>query len=430
MAYTTSERKAVEEVGLPLTRHSEMTEPVMVRYGVERLLAEPARWAHWKRVGLVTNDAARLSRDPAQRTRVALLRAGVPLVRLFGPEHGLGAVAADGAAVPDGIDPHTHLPVRSLYGTQVRPSRSDLADLDVVLFDIPDVGARFYTYAWTLYHLVQACADAAVPLVVLDRPNPLGGVLDAAEGPILDLSCRSFIGDDDIPVRHSLSLGELARLWQAEHAPSVPLEVIPCEGWDATRAWPATARMWVPTSPAMPSFESSIWYPGTCLFEATNVSVGRGTEAPFTMIGAPWCDAEALCQTAVPDGVQLTACRFTPAIGPAAGERCAGVRLQVAPHADQAAIIARTLRPVALGLTLLAAMAHRHPNAFAWARYPTAVNPDGDNHLARLIGRRDIGETLRRVQPGGDTLAPLIAQWTTVPQWSTRVRPVLLYPRD
>jgi len=415
---------------LHLTRHTEMTVPVMVRYGVERLLADPARWARWRRVGLVTNDAARLARDPSQHTRVALLRAGVPLVRLFGPEHGLGAVAADGAAVPDGIDPHTHLPVRSLYGAQVRPSRSDLVDLDVVLFDIPDVGARFYTYAWTLFHLVHACADAAVPLVVLDRPNPLGGVLDAAEGPILDLSCRSFIGDDDIPVRHSLSLGELARLWQAEHAPSVPLEVIPCEGWDATRAWPATGRMWVPTSPAMPSFESSIWYPGTCLFEATNVSVGRGTEAPFAMIGAPWCDAEALCQTAVPDGVQLTACRFIPTIGPSAGERCAGVRLQVAPHADQAAIIARTLRPVALGLTLLAAMAHRHPDAFAWARYPTAVNPDGDDHLARLIGRRDIGETLRRMQPSGDTLAPLIAQWTTVPQWSTRVRPVLLYPRD
>lgn len=429
MAYTTAHSEYAGEVLLRRKRHAELTKPATVRCGGERLLADPGRWVCWQRVGMVTNDAACLARDATQLTRVALRRAGVPLVRLFAPEHGLGAVAADGAAVADSIDPRTHLPVRSLYGAQLRPLRSDLVDLDVVLFDIPDVGARFYTYAWTLFHLVLACAEAAVPLVVLDRLNPLGGILEAAEGPILDASCRSFIGDDDIPIRHSLSLGELARLWQAEHAPSVQLEVIACEGWDATKAWPATGNQWVPTSPAMPHFESSVWYPGTCLFESTNVSVGRGTEAAFTVIGAPWCDAEALCQTVVPVGVQLTACRFTPTIGPYAGNVCAGVRLQMAPHANYATLIASTLRPVALGLTLLAAIAHRHADHFAWARYPTAVNPGGDDHFARLIGRRDIGDSLRRAMPSRATLDLLVAQWTAAPQWSARVQSALLYPR-
>jgi uncharacterized protein YbbC (DUF1343 family) len=276
--------------------------PSLVRFGVDVLIGQPSRWGNWHRVGLVTNDAARCATDPTRRSRVALLEAGVPLHRLFGPEHGLGAVAEDGAAVAHGKDALTGLPVVSLYGEQLWPSGEQLADLDVVLFDIPDVGARFYTYAWTLFHLLHACAAVGVPLVVLDRPNPLGGVLEAAEGPLLEEACRSFIGNDIIPVRHALTLGELARLWQAERVPSVSLDVIACEGWAATRGWPATGCAWVPTSPAMPHFDSAVWYPGTCLFEATNVSVARGTDAPFACIGAPWLDAAALAARVLAPG--------------------------------------------------------------------------------------------------------------------------------
>jgi uncharacterized protein YbbC (DUF1343 family) len=403
--------------------------PSSVRYGVDVLIRQPSRWAHWQRVGLVTNDAARCASNPTRRSRVAMLEAGVPLYRLFGPEHGLGAVAEDGAAVPDGKDVLTGLPVVSLYGEQLRPSRAQMADLDVVLFDIPDVGARFYTYAWTLFHLLHACAEYGVPLVVLDRPNPLGGVLEAAEGPLLEEACRSFVGNDTIPVRHALTLGELARLWQAERVPSVQLDVIACEGWMATRAWPATGCAWVPTSPAMPHFDCAVWYPGTCLFEATNVSVARGTDAPFACIGAPWLDVSALVARVAVPGVVLTPCRFTPGSGPNAGERCEGVRLSLAAHLDHDQFVANDLRPVALGLTLLAAVMSLHPDQFSWAHYPTAANPEGRDHFARLIGRRDLSTALAIAASTPGELTAHMARWTDATGWADRVRPVLLYPR-
>jgi uncharacterized protein YbbC (DUF1343 family) len=402
-----------------------------LRFGADILLSTPARWTEWQHVALVTNDAARLATAVASRTRHALRQAGLSLVLLFGPEHGLGASADDGASVADGIDPLTGLPVISLYGERLRPAREQLAGLDVVLFDIPDVGARFYTYAWTLWHVLHACADADVPLVVLDRPNPLGGVLDAAEGPLLAPDCRSFIGEDDIPVRHSLTLGELARLWQREHCAHARLDVIACEGWATTRAWPSTGLPWVPTSPAMPSFDSAMWYPGTCLFEATNVSVGRGTEWPFATIGAPWMDAHAMAHEVQTDGVRLSPVTFTPMQGPHAGIHCHGVRLSLVHPSDHcttaATFVARTLRPVTLGLQLLHAVCRLHPHEFAWAPYPTAANPTGQNHLARLVGRSDVAErlvTLLETQR-----VSTITEWTRVADWPARTAPILLYDR-
>ncbi len=401
------------------------------RFGVDVLLSTPGRGRAWQRVALVTNDAARRSAAADTRSRVALQKAGLPLVRLFGPEHGLGATAADGASVPDGIDPLTGLPVVSLYGARMRPTAAHLTDLDTVLFDIPDVGARFYTYAWTLWHVLHACADAGVLLIVLDRPNPLGGVLSAAEGPLLSPACRSFIGEDDIPVRHSLTLGELARLWQREHCPAVRLEVIACEGWTPSLAWPATALPWVPTSPAMPSFDSAMWYPGTCLFEATNVSVGRGTDSPFAVIGAPWMDGERLAAAVDIPGVRCTPVPFTPGEGPHRGEPCAGVQLSLAASAADplalAEFVARELRPVSLGLQLLHAVREHHPYDFAWASYPTAANPSGQQHLARLIGRTDVAEAITALSP---TPRVSTTEWTRVADWPERVRPVLLYDRS
>jgi uncharacterized protein YbbC (DUF1343 family) len=392
-----------------------------VRFGADELRDTPSAWAAWRRVGLVTNDAARLAAEPTCRSRWALQQDGLPIVRLFGPEHGLGAAAADGASVQDGYDALTGLPVVSLYGERMRPSAEHLADLDAVLFDIPDVGARFYTYAWTLWHVLQACAEARIPLVVLDRPNPLGGVIDSAEGPMLEPDCRSFIGESDIPIRHSVTYGELARLWQRERAPSLSLEVIPCRGWDRSRAWSATGCVWIPTSPAMPHAECAIWYPGTCLFEATNISVARGTDAPFATIGAPWLDVERLKQAVQVDGVALHPESFTPALGPHAGELCSGIRLELTAP-DPAAFIAQQLRPVALGLQLLAQIARRHPQAFAWATYPTAANPSGADHFARLVGTRVLAASLV------DPLALRPTETATrATEWAARVAPILLY---
>lgn len=406
--------------------------PVPLHFGVDVMLREPTRWRDWRHVALVTNDAARLAAAPYVRSRVALLQAGLPLVRLFGPEHGLGACAADGASVADGTDALTGLPVVSLYGERMRPSAAHLAGLDAVLFDIPDVGARFYTYAWTLWHLLHACADAGVLLVVLDRPNPLGGVLASAEGPLLTPACRSFIGEDDIPVRHALTLGELAQLWKREHCGTARLEVVTCAGWQPSLAWPATALPWVPTSPAMPSFDSATWYPGTCLFEGTNVSVARGTDAPFAMIGAPWIDSRQLAGSLDARGIRCTPVTFIPREGPHSGARCAGVRLSLdvaTRHpSDLARFVAEEVRPVSVGLQLLHAVSSAHPQDFAWAPYPTAANATGHDHFARLIGRTDVAGHLPALSDA--QRASTVAGWTRATGWAERTTPILLYDRS
>lgn len=397
-----------------------------VRFGADRLAAEPSLLGGGTRVGLVTNDAARLAGDDAARlagdedvrTRLALLDAGVPIVRLFSPEHGLSASADDGTAVADGTDHLTGLPVVSLYGARTHPDAESLCHLDAVLFDIPDIGARFYTYTWTLFHVMAACAEGGVRVVVLDRPNPLGGDLARAEGPVLEPDCRSFVGEDAIPVRHQLTLGELARLWRRERFTDLDLRVVSCSGWTRAMRWPDTGLPWVPTSPAMPSFESAQLYPGTCLFEATNLSVGRGTDAPFQQVGAPWLDAHAVLADLarrIPKGVEFSETSFTPGAAPYIAEPCHGVRVRVAD--------AGALRPVALGLLLMAAIASTHRLRFQWARYPTAANPGGEGHFERLIGRRDIRRQFD-VSPG-DIDADIVRGWTSVGDWAERVGPSL-----
>lgn len=392
-----------------------------IRFGADRLVANPALLGEVRRVGLVTNDAARLATDARVHTRVALRAAGIPIVRLFGPEHGLGAVAADGAAVEDGVDPMTGLPVVSLYGAQMRPTRESVKDLDVMLFDIPDVGARFYTYIWTLFHVLEACAEYGVPVVVLDRPNPLGGALSRAEGPVLDLAHRSFIGDDAIPIRHSLTAGELAQLWRHERFPAAAVRVIPIDGWTRAMTWPALGLPWVPTSPSMPSYESAGLYPGVCLFEATNLSVGRGTPTPFQVIGAPWLHADAVRRAmAARASVALDPCEFTPSLGPHAGTRCAGLRVRCS---DDGCVA-----PVALGLLLLAAVIETHHAQFRWADYPTAANPTGGGHFERLVGVSGIRAVLEASPETVD--AALVRRWTEAGAWRDRVGDggALIYP--
>ena len=160
-------------------------------------------------------------------------------MRLFGPEHGLSGAGADGEAMRDDVDFLTGLPTFSLYGDRMRPTREMLQGLDAILFDIPDIGARFYTFIWTLHHVLSAAEEFGVPVVVLDRPNPLGGLPERVEGPLLDLAHRSFIGNDVIPIRHSLTVGELARLWQSERFPRLSLRVIPVHGWTRDARWPS-----------------------------------------------------------------------------------------------------------------------------------------------------------------------------------------------
>jgi uncharacterized protein YbbC (DUF1343 family) len=389
-----------------------------VRFGIDGLLAapDPPRGS----LGLVTNDSARPARDPWTPGRLALLRAGFPLARLFTPEHGLGADLPDGAPVAHGADPLTGLPVTSLYGENVRPTPEALAGLEAVLFDLPDVGARFYTYIWTLFHVMEACAEAGVPLVVLDRPNPLGGNLEAAEGPILDVAAfPSFLGRAPIPIRHSLTPGELARLWREEWNLDLDLRVVPCQGWRRSMHWPDTGLPFIPTSPSMPSYESALLYPGLCLLEATNLSVGRGTHGPFQQVGAPWFEAEKTTRTInglnLP-GLRAEPCAFTPALDPYAGKPCPGICLRTADP--------KSLRPVAFGLHLVGVVIRTHGEEFCWAPYPTAANPSGEGHFERLVGRAGIREALEVSPPN---IAERIAAWTSATMWRERVGDILLY---
>jgi uncharacterized protein YbbC (DUF1343 family) len=389
-----------------------------IRFGIDGLLAapDPPRGP----LGLVTNDSARPARDPWTPGRLALIRAGFPLARLFTPEHGLGADLPDGATVAHGADPLTGLPVTSLYGENVRPTPETLAGLEAVLFDLPDVGARFYTYIWTLFHVMEACAEAGVPLVVLDRPNPLGGSLEAAEGPILDVAAfPSFLGRAPIPIRHSLTSGELARLWREEWNLDLDLRVVPCQGWRRSMHWPDTGLPFIPTSPSMPSYESALLYPGLCLLEATNLSVGRGTHGPFQQVGAPWFEAEKTTRTInglnLP-GLRAEPCAFTPALEPYAGEPCPGICLRI--------IDSRGVRPVTFGLHLLSLVVRTHPGEFRWTPYPTAANPSGRRHFERLVGKAGIREVLEAAPPN---IAERIDAWTSATGWKERVAHILLY---
>jgi uncharacterized protein YbbC (DUF1343 family) len=362
---------------------------VTIAFGVDRLVAAPSLAGAARRIGLVTNDAARLAGNSADRARAALVRAELPIVRLFGPEHGLAGVAADGASVGDAVDPLTGLEVVSLHGERLRPSHGSIADLDLVLFDIPDVGARFYTYIWTLHAMMDACEAAGLPPCILDRPNPLGGLMTNAEGPVLDMQFASFIGGEPMPIRHSVTIGELARLWQQERFRTLRLEVIACTGWQRAILWPETGLEFIPTSPAMPSFESALLYPGVCLFEAADLSVGRGTPTPFQYVGAPWLDAKMILEVFAPfrtPGVRLDADRFMPTVGIHAHLEMPCVRINVL---DPPAV-----RPVSLGIRLLAVIIATHRPAFTWAIYPTAANPGGEGHFERLVGVSGIRQAL------------------------------------
>ena len=390
--------------------------------------------------GMVTNDAARCAENAELLSRKALVDAGVPLTQLFSPEHGISRYGADGKAMDDDTDPVTGLPVCSLYGKTMRPPAEMLEPLSGVIFDIPDVGSRFYTYIWTLSHVMEACAEAGRPLVVLDRVNPVGGDLCAAEGPVLDVAnCGSFLGRAPIPVRHSLTAGELARWLAAHWNLELDLIVVPVEGWRRTMHWPETGLPFVPTSPAMPSYESALCYPATCLFEATNLSAGRGTDMPFQQIGAPWLKLpeQWLAQTkgisihkeTLPDGedawlsdqlpgVRFREARFTPEDVPWKGEACRGIRLEVT---DPAAF-----RPVRTGLTLLTAIRQHHPESFRWKTYPTAANPTGEGHFERLIGVTDIRPILEE-DPA--TLLRSLSGCLDASAWQKEAEPFLCYPK-
>jgi uncharacterized protein YbbC (DUF1343 family) len=387
-----------------------------LQYGIDVLLKQDPAWKNSK-IALVTNHAA--TTGSFVPSRVALLQHDFNIVQLFSPEHGLDTTGADGHAMSNATDPLTGLPVISLYGDKLAPTQTDLAGIDIMLFDIPDVGSRFYTYLWTLSHVMEACATNNIPLIITDRPNPLSGNLSLAEGPMLDeINCSSFIGRWSIPVRHSCTLGELARFFNETRSINCSLSVIPCEHWSRTQFFYDYAHSFVPLSPAITNFESALLYPGLCFLEATNISEGRGTATPFRIAGAPWLQANKVTQlfNSLVTSVYARPVTFTSMEGKYAGQKCNGVMLHVT---DLAAF-----HPVATGWLLIRIIKELHQGEFAWATYPTHVNPGGKKHLDLLSG---IPDAERLFELPLSSFANELKNYTTSGDWVGQVQPFLIY---
>ncbi len=342
-----------------------------VEVGLDRVGAEHGGALRGRRVGLVAH-AASVSLDG--RSALAVLReAGVDVVRLFAPEHGIAGTAAAGVPVAAGADAVSGLPVVSLYGAKTAPTAEDLAGLDALVVDLQDAGVRFYSYESTLLLALDAAAAAGVDLVVLDRPNPQGG--DDVDGPVADPAWRGrFASLAPGPLLHGLTMGELARFANARRPRPARLTVVPMRGWRRDMRWDDTGRAWVPPSPNLPSSAAALVYPGTCLLETTGLSEGRGTPTPFLIFGAPGLDADTLRGRLDVPGLAFTSESFVPrssAAAPAprfAGRPCAGIRVSVTD--------ARRVRPYRFGLTLLTALARARVAAWDAARLDALVGTD------------------------------------------------------
>jgi uncharacterized protein YbbC (DUF1343 family) len=338
----------------------------------------------------VTNQAGVDSRGTSDVTR--LRDAGIDLVALFSPEHGFRGAADPGAEVASSVDSATGLPIYSLYGASSAPTDAMLNGIDVMLVDLQDAGARYYTYLFTTVQVMRSAARKGIPVVVLDRPDPIGG---AVQGNVLDPAFASTVGYLAVPMRHGMTLGELARLARADLAVGGELSVVPVSGWGRRPMLDETGLPFIPPSPNLRSIESLLHYPGLCLFEGTNLSVGRGTNAPFEQIGAPWLDTAAVLariRGARLPGVTFRGVSFTPT---RPGDTkygdtlVAGVRLEVTDR--------DTYDPTVTAVYLLAAVRASAGGRFAWL----------PAHFDRLAG----GPRLRQQLDGGTEPSAIIAGW-------------------
>jgi uncharacterized protein YbbC (DUF1343 family)/CubicO group peptidase (beta-lactamase class C family) len=375
---------------------------VPVLNGIDVLAADQFAILRGKRVGLVTNHTGR-SRDG--RSSIDVLRAapGVTLVSLFSPEHGIRGILD--AEVPSSRDEKTGLPIHSLYGDTRRPTAVMLEGVDTMVIDLQDIGARFYTYMATVAYVMEEAVKRKIAVVVLDRPNPVNGF--DVEGPAQDEAAAGFTAYFPMPVRHGMTLGELARLFNAENKIGAALTVVPMKNWSRDQWFDRTGVEWVNPSPNMRNMNEATLYPGIGAIEYANVSVGRGTDTPFEQVGAPWIDgprlAEALNARSLP-GVRVYPTTFTPSSSKYAGELCRGVFLIVT---DRDA-----LRQVRVGLELIAAIARLHGSKLDTAE------------TWKLYGSR---EQLDAVKNGSDPAAVSAAWAVPEAQWRERRAKYLLY---
>ncbi len=335
-----------------------------VRTGLDVLLSERQELIRGKRVGIITNQTGRTA-DGRFIADVIQRIPGVTLTALFGPEHGIRGKRAAGAFVESYRDSATGVTVYSLYGKNRKPSPAMLDSVDVLLFDIQDIGARFYTYISTMGLAMEAAAEKGIPFVVLDRPNPITG--DIVEGPVLQPDFSSFVGMYPIPIRHGLTVGELAQMINGEgwlsNGIQANLTVVRMENWHRTLWYDQTGLPWVQTSPNMPDLETATLYPGMCLIEGTNISEGRGTHSPFKLFGAPWIQGDSLkhvLENFHPLGVSFSTTEFEPQSLPEMapnpkylGQICSGLHLRLTNR--------NIFRSVSFGVEVLSAIHRLYP---------------------------------------------------------------------
>lgn len=360
-----------------------------VKTGADLLLTEYLHLVAGKRVGLVTNHTGRLT-NGIHLADALHANSSVKLVALFGPEHGIRGDAPDGMKKTDTVDVATGTPVYSLYGKINKPTPEMLKGIDVLLYDIQDIGARFYTYISTLSYAMEGAAEAGIPFIVLDRPNPIRGI--GLEGFVREDSLRTFVGLHPIPIVHGMTTGELATLFNNEgwlaNGAKARLTVVRMERWDRSMWYDETDIPWIAPSPNMKFLSTAVVYPGMCLIEGTNISEGRGTVRPFETIGAPFVHGEILARVmndARLPGVQFDALRFTPRADPQAApnpkhldRECGGVFVRVVDR--------NSFEPVRTGVFLLSALKTLFPDDFKWR----------ESAIDRLAGTKRLREGLNR----------------------------------
>ena len=378
-----------------------------IRPGIEVLLGDSAGLLRNKGIGLVSNHAGIDAAGVHDVDRI--LGAGHRLVALFSPEHGFRGSAAPGERIGFAVDSATGLPIYSLYGATRAPTDSMLQGIDVILVDLPDVGARYYTYLSTTIEVMRSAAPRGLPVVVLDRPNPIGG---AVQGNILDPAFRSFVGALAMPMRHGMTLGEAARLANIELKLGADVRVVPVAGWTRDRPFETTGLPFLPPSPNLRSLEALFHYPGTCLFEGTALSVGRGTDAAYRQVGAPWLDVSRVLRELPVDrlpGVQFLGVKFTP-VNPAdakyPGVEVRGIRMVLTDPA--------TYDPTLTAVVLLSTINRIHPDSLKFR----------DAGFDRLAG----GSSLRTaVVAGRDPFAIVEAWGSELEAWKRLREEVLIY---
>lgn len=385
-----------------------------VTSGLEMLGQGKVAGLRASRVGLLCHQA---SVDSGLRHAVDLLRnRRVNLTALFAPEHGLWGTAQDQAPIGAQKTPAYGIPIHSLYGERRVPSEADLKNVDILVCDLQDVGSRYYTFVWTMALAMQACAKYKRKFVVLDRPNPLGG--EVMEGPILDLNFASFVGLYPVPVRHGMTIGEIALWLNDTFGINADLEVIPMAGWRRSMDFEATGLPWVLPSPNMPTPDTAWVYPGACLIEGTNLSEGRGTTRPFEMIGAPFINPEALAPRLNADrlpGVTFRPCRFEPTFHKFLRQSCGGLQVHVSDRGR--------FKPFFTYVTILRRIHDIYPREFAWRKPPYEYETE-KLPMDILCGT----DTIRKAIEAGKPLGPLERSWQADLQaFRRQVKPFLLY---